>query len=80
MNKCGTCIWWTPPDKSQKGWEDGWDEVGCCELITGPQDREELEPRGKFLNDWRAAVVDGSDYFAALRCRDTFGCVLLEGK
>ena len=76
MKRCKTCKWWHPPDNSMPdpvsflfiGDDDQEDNTyGLCLKLTMKQD-------GK--ND--AVPVDGSDYYAAVRCRGTFGCILWE--
>lgn len=47
---------------------------GTCQKVDMKEDYKE-PPK-----DWFACVIDGSGYFAALKTKESFGCVLHELK
>ncbi len=86
MNTCGTCKHHqTDNDEHLPLAISDWDEdtyqkvlrkgYGICGRIKHEENTTACK---KF--DGQAGVVDGSDYFAAVICRDDFGCVLHEPK
>lgn len=73
---CGTCKHWKPFDP-MKYHEKNMAGFGRCERIGfADDDGIPLEQR----SSWIACTVDGSGYFAALRTKESFGCVLHETK
>lgn len=77
MNKCGTCRFWKPVDDSsdpspaffsEEITDKTWGQCGRIEMLESSQSPE------------LAGCVDGSGYFAALRSKADFGCVLHELK
>lgn len=88
MGRCKTCKYWR---FDKRDWE--YDETGLgqcarirqreniCEparLIEDWDDREKEEQR--LIIEAKAIAVDGSGYYAAVRCVSDFGCVLHELK
>jgi hypothetical protein len=77
MGTCGTCKHWKRIDHEADPTSDP--RYGTCEAI--PQAREEWDDDGDvsvMAGDWKAVAVDGSGYFAAIKTRECFGCVLHE--
>lgn len=72
MNTCGTCKHWRPYERlgDDPGYAPGF---GTCGAV-------QMHPVREATDSWLACVVDASDYFAALRTRDSFGCILWEAK
>lgn len=88
-NLCGTCRFWGDADDIQK--ERQYRQ--CMEMFfddggsTGDLSHEpDINRYPAWHAEWaearshKAVVVDGSGYFAALRCREDFGCVLHQEK
>lgn len=94
MNRCGSCKFWGLPDESKAKWRsctavihDDGDATGMTENEGGYT--TPVEERG-YMRDARkkelivirdqhlAVAVDGSGYHAALKTRDSFGCVLYQ--
>lgn len=89
MNKCGTCKHWGREPNIDPEFRE-------CQVIhlgedenswKGGPDAEEIEDepelaarRIKFRSENKAFTLDGSNFQAALRCREDFGCVLHEPK
>jgi hypothetical protein len=67
---CGTCKHWSPlnESKANRVHSAPLPEYGTCEAIV----------HGDSSGGDTAYTVDGSDYFSALRCKASFGCVLWE--
>lgn len=92
MDLCGTCKFWGGPDDDGKyrqcariehdessdtsSYEE-WDEDEV--KYYQENDPERLARHNAMLAE-KAVAVDGSGYFAALRCREDFGCVYHEPK
>lgn len=81
MNRCGDCKFW-----GRKG-EDGkfrsctgviHDESSIHDEEVGDWMDEEYKESVIRINALPAVVVDGSGYFAALKTKEDFGCVLFE--
>jgi len=64
MKKCGTCKYFDIKEGAR---------FGECRAIHMP-DHDERD------DELKVYCVDGSDYYAAVRCRKDFGCVLWERK
>lgn len=75
---CGTCAFWGDPSDANEsakryrrcmsvGQSGRWDDAPPTTDMYG-------SPLSPVVTD-RAFVVDGSYYFAALKCREDFGCV-----
>lgn len=70
MRNCGNCRHWE---------EYGSSKYGACGRLKHHAERHgELDNGRTDGPDDAAVLIDGSDYFAALRCRSDFGCVLHE--
>ena len=82
--RCGTCRHWKPPAESDQpvtftSHTDEPTDYGECKAIEHDTEwgwNESLALTKKAS----AMVLDGSGYFAALRSRAEFGCVLWEPK
>jgi hypothetical protein len=72
---CGTCKHWKRVDAESTDIEDP--RYGQCEAIPRAEYEwdEDLDIH-VVKGDWQAVAVDGSGYFAALRTRESFGCIL----
>jgi len=61
-----------------------FNDEGTCQKIKGPQHQsygDSLDDDDAcVLDEQLACCVDGSDYFAELRVKDDFGCVLWKSK
>lgn len=69
---CGTCRWWGL--SSNRALVDG--AYRACERVRM---REQFPQDGPLaVSEDPAFVEDGSGYYAAIRCRADFGCVLWE--
>lgn len=66
MNKCGNCKHWLTGDKCEEA-EAPYGECGRVKL-------------GDYSTTDTAYVKDGSGWWAAIICKEDFGCVLFEGK
>lgn len=69
--RCIDCVFWCQADATVP-------EYGLCGRVAMHQVQTDLEhPRDadSDRNKWLATVVDGSDCFAALLTKDSFGCV-----
>ncbi len=83
MPRCGTCKHFKPDIDERARNVTKWDEDGYKRIpVEGygqcgrvPHAKREDVP----LTD-AATVADGSGYYAALICRQDFGCVLHESK
>jgi hypothetical protein len=90
--RCGDCKFWGLPDESIAKWRSCTAVIHDDEWVTAPTvaeggDARPIEERD-YLRDFRkkelliirdqhrAVVVDDSGYHAALKTRDSFGCVL----
>ena len=62
---CGECKFWGDKDENN--------QYRQCRAIKHVEFSDENE-------DYSAFVVDGSGYFAALKCRSDFGCNLFQLK
>ncbi len=62
MRLCRTCRFWDKPNQYQVH--------GTCARIR--------HLNAEDIGDDSSAVEDGSGYYAALRCREDFGCTLHE--
>jgi hypothetical protein len=83
---CETCRHWT---QVEEDWQYDKLVMGKCGAI---RQREDIIEPARRLEDWdameaeenrllsleKAIAVDGSGYYAAVRCRGDFGCVLHE--
>lgn len=68
--QCGSCKYWVP--FSPEDYDD-IEVFGTCSKV------EHYTMKHKELaNNWLACVVDGSGYFAELKTKESFGCVLWE--
>ncbi len=86
MSACGGCKYWG--DKKDTGEEFRkcvaviHDERSYAntDIYDDPDDEEwideEIRAEIKAVRAHRAVVVDGSGYYAALKCKADFGCVL----
>lgn len=86
MNTCGTCKHW---GKDRLPYFPG---LHPCRAVIAQHDVEKVSddngfdvepPDGCYLAKGgtpKAVAVDGSGYFAALKTREDFGCVLWEAK
>lgn len=88
MKLCGTCKYWGNRD------DEGLSHRACRAVIhdrdceTDPLAGEPIEERDWLTDEQKAAliairdrpavVLDGSGYFAALKTRESFGCILHE--
>lgn len=86
MNLCGTCKFWGCNDDVGERFRQCMrvkhDECRDTCNEEDPEDYrvddpERFERHQKTLAE-KAVTVDGSGYFAALRCREDFGCVYHE--
>lgn len=87
MKTCATCRFWGLPggeteqaatrireDSIEAGF---WNKVRPCGAVAMPDDS--IGPHAYSMpSGARAEVVDGSGYYASLRTREDFGCVLHE--
>lgn len=94
MKTCGTCKYWGSNDgrgdqRFRQCHAVIHDREGVLvhsnTLITPLEERSWLDPgeRQRLIairDAAKACVIDGSGYFAALCTRETFGCVLHEGR
>ena len=71
MNTCGTCRFWG--DRGDR--HEMRQRFRRCLAVEHIGD--EYDEREKAVTD-RAHVIDGSGYYAALKCAADFGCVLHE--
>lgn len=79
MERCGTCRHWQSFDDYEPGFDskDYPKGFGTCNAIGFLPDYDiPLEKR----SSWLAGTEDGSGYFACLRTKEAFGCVLHEPK
>lgn len=72
---CGTCRFWgkNVPDPHGEISDQTGDWRQCGRVV-----HEDSYFQGKDFQKELALVVDGSNFFAALKCRSDFGCVLHE--
>lgn len=72
---CGTCRHWRPFGSEESHHRDveGFGTCGKAEMYDS-YDHKEVAKR------WQFCVIDGSDYFAALKTRESFGCNQWEAK
>lgn len=81
QERCGNCRLWGTEDDNNGVYRQCaaalHDEYG---LAGKPLDQWTSEQEHRRINDCPAVAVDGSGYWAALRTRDDFGCVLFEPK
>lgn len=83
MNRCGDCKFWGKESESVTR-----EFRSCTGIIHDGYDRnavgkEDLDDRVDIelvvnIQSRPAVVVDGSGYFAALKTKEDFGCVLFE--
>lgn len=89
MNLCGNCKFWGKVgDQPQNGFKtcqavihgrggyvfEEQSEFDCCVIDESDSFiKEQIELRQK-----KALAVDGSGYYAAIKTKDDFGCVLFE--
>lgn len=66
---CGNCRHWLPFGKcgDKRREIEGFGTCGNAAMHSGREDRTVVQ-------DWQFCVIDGSDYFASLKTRGTFGC------
>ena len=86
--RCGQCRFWGEKDDANQEWRQcqavPHDEDGATD--KRPFNGKGIEPSypdaqgAKEMRENLAVVQDGSGYFAALKCRADFGCVLFEDK
>jgi hypothetical protein len=77
METCGTCKHWKLIDAEEELIDDP--RFGTCAAIPqGQSEWDEASDRNMVVGDWKAVAVDGSGYFAAIKTRECFGCVLHE--
>jgi hypothetical protein len=90
---CGSCRYWGKLDDEDNGRfrqcraviHDKNSAIALEEWDDPLEERDWL-PEAKrqeliaLRNMSKAVVKDGSGYFAALKCREDFGCILWEGK
>ena len=85
MRTCGSCKHWDTKDHDALKEMD----VGVCGRVPHMERNPWPEDGLAYIDDpgepprygdEPAHVVDGSDYFAALRTKENFGCVLWEAK
>ena len=82
---CSTCRFWGAqrPEDGDEGFarikEDVelWAKVRPCGAVMGDPDGSGAFPH-RLPADRKAEVLDGSGYYASLRTREDFGCVLHE--
>lgn len=74
---CGTCKHWTPYQAGDSA--TGFGTCGKAEMHDswehGPG-----RPQSDIADKWLMCVIDGSGYFAALKTKESFGCILHETK
>ena len=87
--RCGTCRFW---GKEKEGTNTHRscrriihdEEDYTDEELYEDEDFKELDPVTiadiRAIRREKAVTKDGSGYYAAIKCRDDFGCVLWEGK
>lgn len=79
MSKCGDCKYW---GRTSTEIQDGvWRECGRIHFDETNSCRNDLDDESEFDQTIRhelAVTRDGSGYFAAIKCREDFGCVLWE--
>lgn len=88
MNLCGSCKFWgTDADKEKfrqctkiihdedRASDNEWDSVEDAEYAA---DDPERHAQHHNVLAQKAVTIDGSGYFAALKCREDFGCVYHE--
>ena len=63
MQTCGTCKYWKPFEKVDSPVEG----FGTCKLAKLIRTRENID-------NWLFGLIDGTDYFAALKTKESFGC------
>lgn len=74
MKTCGTCKYWELiPDSNPRSLAANG--FGTCENVRMWED-DEIHKEEK--SKWLACAIDGSGYFAALKTKESFGCVLHE--
>ena len=74
---CGNCKHWGNKEEEKEN-----EMFRTCQAVIHDNNgfTEGFRTDLKFRKAHKAVVLDGSGYFAALRTRDDFGCVLWEGK
>jgi hypothetical protein len=75
MNTCGTCRFWGLLPSGASYHDEPSHGFKTCGAVE-----HESAWDGEKLDRIKAHVEDGSDYWAALRCKKDFGCVLWEKK
>ncbi len=87
---CGTCKFWGNTDETHrlfrtcqrfvhdKSKHSDGEQVDEFDLDDEFPDSPEEIAAKLIINSEKAVTVDGSGYFAALRCRSDFGCVYHE--
>ena len=79
MNTCGTCKFWgDAPDRCDPRGPKGEEFRPCKRIKMQEIDMEaesDAEWHGVISNPCSAVAVDGSGYYAAIKCRSDFGCV-----
>lgn len=79
--RCGTCKFWgsdPQDDEIREGNPGLWARVRPCAGVLHDQEASGPYPYA-LVAERRAGVIDGSGYYASLRTREDFGCVLWEG-
>jgi hypothetical protein len=92
---CGSCKFWKPGECAAPGYGQCgkiehdesshtsttiYDEEYLVELASGDEDDKARAAEVRKAREQKAVALDGSGYFAAVRCREDFGCVLHENK
>lgn len=81
--RCGTCKFWgSDPhdDEIREADPDLWARVRPCAGVPQAPDHGSGPYAHELAPNARAEVIDGSGYYASLRTREDFGCVLWEEK
>ena len=89
--KCGTCKFWGTPAETKNNLtfrscqgikhdedrltEDYKQQQGYFNLYN-PYDVEAKQKMGEFFKEHQAVACDGSGYYAALKTKEDFGCIL----